>query len=71
MIKRIIKVAIWAICYPLIFVAVLSMPITAMYSLIRYIVTGSGNEDVIFLPMDWAIDLPYNIIDKWEQRIQK
>ena len=64
MLKRIVKVAIFLTCYPLVVPAVVCVIILAIYSALRYVAIGEQNTDIIFTPMEWTFDLPFNIIDK-------
>jgi hypothetical protein len=67
MIKRILKIIIWLICFPMIFPAVfIGLPIGALVEVVIYIATGKDSElDIVFAPMDWAINLPYKFTDRF------
>ncbi len=65
--KRIFKVLIALICFPLIFPAVLiGLPIAAFIELGLYIVKGvEFNGDITFMPMEWVAELPCKITDRF------
>ena len=65
MIKRILKVIVWALCFPLLFPTVILSPLLGIYLLFRFIITGKDDVDIFFKPMEWVINLPYNITRKW------
>lgn len=65
MIKRIFKIIVWLICFTLLFPAVFCMPIIAIYTLAKYIITGKEEQDIFFAPMEWVMNLPYNLTEKW------
>jgi hypothetical protein len=67
MIKRILKIIIWLICFPLIFPAVIiGLPFCALIEFVIYIITGKDNEfDIAFAPILWAISLPYKLTDRF------
>lgn len=65
MIKRILKIIAWGLSFPLIIPAVLCIPLIAIYALAKYIITGVQDQDIFFAPMEWVINLPYNITEKW------
>jgi len=66
MIKRILKVIIWLVCFPIIFPAIIiGLPIGALIEVGIYIVTGEDNGlDIVFAPIEWAINLPYEFTDR-------
>ena len=39
----------------------LIFPILVIYAAAKYILTGRYDEDIVFVPMDFLIDLPYKI----------
>ena len=65
--KRISKVLIVLICYPLLFPAVfIGLPIAAFIELGLYIIKGvEFDGDITFMPMEWTIELPYYFTDKY------
>ena len=67
MIKRILKIIIWLLCFPAIFPAVIiGIPICAFIEVVIYIKTGKDSDlDIIFAPMEWAINLPYKFTDRF------
>ena len=65
MTKRILKIIVWILCFPLLFPAIFCIPIIAIYAVSKYIFTGKEDQDIFFAPMEWVINLPYNITEKW------
>ncbi len=54
----------YIICFPLVMASVFLVPFTAIYFIIHWIITGSDkHEDIIFIPMEYAIDLPWKILN--------
>lgn len=49
---------------PLVILSIFPTAILAIYSAIKWVVTGKGDEDKepgIFIFQDWAVGLPYKI----------
>lgn len=64
MIKRILKVIMFAICFLLLGLACITIPIMSIYVLIRYILTGKVNEDYITVATDWVMYVLIDFIDE-------
>jgi len=64
MIKRILKVIVWTLCLPLLFIVALCMPLLVIYALAKYVITGVEDMDIFFAPIGWVINLPDNITEK-------
>lgn len=63
MIKRILKIIMFIICFVLIGLAVFTIPVISIYVLIMYIFTGKENEDLIFIAVDRVMNIDINFID--------
>ena len=67
MIKRFLKIMILLASFPILLLTVLiGLPIGGLIEISIYIVTGKDNEfDITFAAIDWAIELPYKLTDKF------
>ena len=66
MIKRILKVLIVLVCFPVLFLVVIVLPLIMVIAVVKYIVKGGEVDfDMIFKPMEWAINLPYYFTDRF------
>lgn len=61
------KMIIWLICLPIsLTIILIGFPISCLIEICIYIVTGKDNElDIVFAPIEWALELPYKITDKF------
>ena len=54
----------FVICFLLIALAAFTIPVISIYVLIKYIFTGKWNEDIIFIAVDWVMNIDIDFIDK-------
>jgi hypothetical protein len=64
MIKRILKVIMFAICFLLLGLACLTVPIRAVYVLIKYVITGKEDIEFITIAVDRVLNININFIDE-------
>jgi hypothetical protein len=64
MIKRILKVIMFMICFLLLGLACFTIPITTAYVIIKYILTGKADTDYITVAIDWVMYVPIDFIDE-------
>jgi hypothetical protein len=58
MIKRILKIIAWLICYFLLIPAILSIPIITIYIILKYIFKAEDMDyDLVWIPWEWVEDL--------------
>ena len=54
----------FAICFVLMALASFTIPIISIYVLIKYILTGKENENLIFIVVDWVMNIDIDFIDE-------
>lgn len=70
MLRRLIFFIVYALCFPLLFVAVFILPIIGLVCMFIWIIKGDKNDvlmDWILSPVTFVINLPYKLtgIDEW------
>lgn len=66
MLKRILRVIVFALFVIPVFLSFVTVPFMALYVLVKYIITGDEDEDAYFSVVEWVLAKPYRITDEWK-----
>lgn len=63
MFRRFLFLVCMILSIPLIVISVMSIVVTLPFLALKWLFTGCADEDLIFKPMEYFVNLPYKIIE--------
>ena len=60
MIKRIFKTLLLLVSFVMVLICCFTIPFTGVYALVKYIIKGEEDLDIVTCAVDWAIMFPDN-----------